>query len=185
MSLKKAVCSAIAVLCFGSVVAGTANAEVNGSAIGLRLGGGSLLDAELNYQAGLGGNRLEVGATFGYESEKINVAVTTITHTTTYLGIVGIYQWHWGIGAVKGLNWYAGPGAGIGFWSDGYSGSNLSGYKDDSGFYVNVGGQIGIEYNLNAHKIPLLLSLDVRPMFGLLNDDGFGWGAGLGIRYTF
>jgi hypothetical protein len=178
MRIKKFICAAVAVFCVGVV---GANAAVHPNAIGLRFGGGSLSGAELNYQRAMGGNRLEVGASWSFESEKI--AGSSTSYNTNYLGLIAAYQWHLNLAGVPGLNWYVGPGAGVGFWSWSYD--FLGSKYDDSGLYVDVGGQIGIEYDLNTAKVPLLLSLDVRPMFGLLNNSGFGWGAGLGVRYTF
>ncbi|MDR2591568.1 MAG: hypothetical protein LBC59_02025 [Chitinispirillales bacterium] len=181
LNLKKLVCAAVAALCVGVVGAG---AEIHSNAIGLRLAGGSLLGGELNYQKEMGGdNRLEIGASGSFKSDNIYGA----KYNTIYLGAIGIYQWHFGITGVNGFNWYVGPGAGVGFGSYSYS-YELLGTKyshDDSWLYLDVGGQIGIEYDLNVNNVPLLLSLDVRPMFGVLHDGGFGWGAGLGIRYTF
>jgi len=169
MKLRTIICAATAIAC----LTGVANAD----AIGLRLGGGSLLGAEVNYQRNMGAkNRLEIGATF--ESESTGPSGAKVSWT--YLGAVGIYQWKWNIAGINGFNWYAGPGAAVSFgmWS-----SNILGHKDSgSDIYVNVGGQVGIEYDFS---FPLLLSLDVRPMFGVLHDAGFGWGAGLGVRYTF
>jgi len=173
LKLKKLICAAAAVLCVGAF---GANATLPDNAIGLRLSAGSLLGGELNYQKGLGkSNRLELGVSGRFKSE--------VGFSWTYLGAVGIYQWHWDIPGVKGLNWYAGPGAGVGLVS--YTIDILGTKTSDSWAYLNVGGQVGIEYDLNVSKVPLLLSLDIRPMFGLLNSEGFGWDLGLGVRYTF
>jgi len=178
MRIRKFVCAAVAALCVGAV---GASAEIH-DAIGLRLAGGSLLGGELNYQKGMGSdNRLEIGASGSIKSNE----TAGVKYNTTYLGAVGIYQWHWGIPGVNGLNWYAGIGAGAGFGSWSYEPVGGGGKLSDSWVYLDVGGQIGIEYDFNVSNVPLLLSLDVRPMFGVLHDDGFGWGAGLGIRYTF
>jgi len=178
MRIKKFVCAAVAVLCVGVV---GASAEVHPNAIGLRLAGGSLLGGELNYQMGMGrNNRLEIGGSFNFSSEE---PYPGIKQNTTYFGAVGIYQWHWNIPNAQGFGWYAGPGAGVGFGS--YSYTYLNAKHSDSWVYVDVGGQVGVEYDFNQLGAPFLLSIDVRPMFGLLHDAGFGWGAGLGIRYTF
>ena len=48
--------------------------------------------------------------------------------------------------------------------------------------FLNFDLQLGIEYNFS--EVPLQLSLDGRPEFGIINDD-FDMGYGLGIRYTF
>lgn len=85
------------------------------------------------------------------------------------LAIAGIYQWDWNI--TDALNWYVGPGAQIAFWSEGVD--------------LGIGGQIGIEYDFNGKGAPILLSIDVRPMMGLLSGNGFGGDGALSIRYTF
>jgi len=177
MHLRKIVCAAAMVACMGFA----ANAEIHPHAIGLRLAGGSLSGGEINYQMGMGSsNRLEIGGSFSFKSEDIPGGGD---YNTNYFGAVGVYQWHWSI--IDHLNWYVGPGVGVGMWSYSYEYDVPSVGKqkaEDSGFYVDVGGQIGIEYDFS---FPLLLSIDVRPMYGVMNDAGFGWAGALGIRYTF
>ncbi|MDR1584934.1 MAG: hypothetical protein LBS07_01995 [Prevotellaceae bacterium] len=136
---------------------GAINAQDN--AIGLRLGYGG----EVSYQRILSdANRLELdlGLNVGYG-----------------FNLNGVYQWTWDLSQLAtGFNWYAGVGAGLGYW-DGRNGGNS---------YLNVGvlGQVGIEYNFN---IPLQLSLDYRPGFYFLGSDPTFWGDGvaLGVRYKF
>jgi len=140
----------------------SASAQVDGNAIGLRLGWGG----EISYQHALGSaNRLEMDLGLSLGSEHFA------------MGLTGIYQWVFDLSALaKGFNWYVGPGATAAFWS----------YKDDnikSAFALGVVGQIGIEYNFD---IPLQLSLDYRPAFLILPSTGFGWSdVALGIRYKF
>lgn len=145
-----------------------AQAQINTNALGLRLGGnGDINGAEISYQQSWSDeNRLEFDLGFGGNKH----------HSRVYL--VGLYHWVWGI--TDGLNWYAGPGATAGFFS----------FDDDDGidnyFNIGVGGQIGLEYDFNEMDAPILISLDARPMFDLIGDQsGFGWGAALGIRYTW
>lgn len=140
-------------------------AQINPHALGLRLGGGDdFYGGEISYQHGLSdANRLEFDLGWGGNDH----------HNRMFL--TGIYHWDWNL--TGGLNWYVGPGAGIGFY-----------HYDYSEDYTNVaiGGQIGLEYDFNKNGAPILLSLDVRPMWDLLGDySGFGWGTALGIRYTF
>jgi hypothetical protein len=141
-----------------------ANAQVNPHAIGLRLGGGSFNGAEISYQQGIGNaNRFELDLGWGGNSHYNRLSVT------------GIYQWDWNI--TSGLNWYVGPGASIGLYSN-----------DNNDGYINValGGQIGLEYDFKKQGAPILLSLDVRPMWDFLGDNsGLGWGTALGIRYVW
>lgn len=143
----------------------TSSAQINPNAIGLRFGGdGSINGAEISYQQKMGEtNRLELDLGYAFSS----------VHTRLYA--IGIYQWHWNI--KDALNWYAGPGASVGLFS--YDGSD--GYVN-----IGLGGQIGIEYDLNKHDLPLLISIDARPMWDFLGSHaGFGWGASLGLRYTW
>lgn len=146
-----------------------AQAQVNPHAIGLRLGGdGHANGAELSYQHGFSSaNRLE-----------LNLGFSGYKHYNS-LFVSGTYQWNWNI--VSGLNWYIGPGAALGFYN----------YDDrvhsrSSGVSLGLGGQIGLEFDFNKLGAPILLSVDTRPMFDFVGyNDGFGWGAALGIRYTF
>lgn len=145
-----------------------AQAQVNPHAIGLRFGGdGNINGAEISYQHGFSEkNRLELDLGFGRNKY----------HNRTYLA--GVYHWDWNL--TGGLNWYIGPGAIIGLYS----------YDDnsDSKNYtsVGIGGQIGLEFDFNASNAPILISIDARPMWGLNgNESGLGWGAALGLRYTW
>lgn len=140
--------------------------QVSPNAIGVRLGGGSFgNNAEISYQKGLGEkNRLELD--LGLFNSK----------TMNGLGVFAGYHWNWNIN--QGLNWFAGPGA---------SASLVSVKNDGSYLGIGVGGQIGIEYNFNEHNVPLLLSIDLRPLWDLVGDGnlGLGYGGALGIRYLF
>lgn len=140
-------------------------AQVNPHAIGLRFGGsGDVNGAEISYQHGLGdANRLELD--LGFASNK--------NHNRMFLA--GIYHWNWNI--TEALNWYVGPGASVGLYS-----------YDNSDSYLNIGlgGQIGIEYDFKKKNVPILVSIDARPMWDFLGDhSGLGWGAALGVRYIW
>ncbi|HRZ41490.1 MAG TPA: hypothetical protein P5228_02175 [Bacteroidales bacterium] len=143
-------------------------AQINPHALGLRFGGdGSTNGAELSYQHGMGdANRLEFDLGFrGYKHYR-------------NMFISGVYQWDWNIKG--GWNWYIGPGAILGFynWDDKITSSR--------GLNIGLGGQIGIEYDFNKSGAPIIVSLDTRPMFDFIGyNNGFGWGAALGIRYTW
>jgi len=141
-----------------------AQAQVHPHAIGLRGGGnGDINGAELSYQHGLSNaNRIEFDLGWGGNDN------------VSRMFLAGIY--HWDMNITGGLNWYIGPGASVGMYNDG------------SGGYINValGGQVGLEYDFNTLDIPLLLSIDGRPMWDFLGDNsGLGWGAALGLRYTW
>jgi hypothetical protein len=139
--------------------------QVNAHTFGVRLGGGSYVGSELSYQKGISNaNRIEFD--FGY-------SVYNNDHDRIYA--LGIYHWDWNI--TDALNWYVGPGVGAGL----FIGAN------QSSFNVTIGGQIGLEYDfLKEADVPILASVDVRPMWDFLGDNaGFGWGAALGIRYIW
>ena len=153
----------ITTVLLGLLLCTAAHSQVDRHALGLRIGGGESFGAEVSYMHGLNRlNRIEADLGIGGNSHY------------TRLGIAGSYQWVWTID--KGLNWYVGPGAGISI-------NNGKKHRDD---YVGlaVGGQIGLGYNFN---IPLQLTLDVRPMWNYVtdDDDDFGWGLALGIRYRY
>ena len=149
------------------VIAGLATAtqaQVRPHALGLRIGSGSSEGIELSYQHGLNSkNRLEFDA--GAYNDNIYKR----------LGLVGIYQWDWNL--TGGLNWYIGPAIGV----------SLDKYENKDGFIgVGVGGQLGLEYDLNKMKLPLLISLDARPMYDFISDyKGTNWTLALGVRYTW
>ncbi len=140
--------------------------EIAKNAIGLRIGDNDGFGAEISYQRGLSdNNRLELD--LGWRD----------WDSATAIKLAGIYQWVFNLD--KGLNWYVGPGGGVGFvdYNNDFPGDNSS----DSYFFI--GGDIGIEYDFD---IPLLLSIDVRPEigFGDFNDD-LDLDIALGIRYQF
>ena len=90
------------------------------------------------------------------------------------LGLNGYYQWvndFPKLGAA--WKWYYGGGASI--WLG-------SGY-----FNLGVGGQAGLEFDLQSvvPSLPLQLTLDATPTINIIGGFGFGIGGGLGVRYRF
>lgn len=161
--MKKVFLTAMLVLGLGMF----AQSQVNPRAIGLRGGSGNYgSGAELSYQHGLGdANRLEFDLGLRSSSNHQHFVVS------------GIY--HWVNNITSGLNWFVGPGAQLGFYQYKFSGNS-------DGITIGVGGQIGLEFDFNEFDIPLLLSLDTRPMFGLIGgSSGFNIGGSFGLRYTF
>jgi len=139
-----------------------ASAQISSHALGARLyGGDTFSGAELSYQKGLNDrNRLELDGSFGFKKDFTRIA------------LVGVYHWDWNIAG--GFNWYIGPGASLSY----------DNFENNSYINIGLGGQIGIEYKFK--DLPLLISLDGRPMWDFLGDvNGLGWGAALGIRYTW
>ena len=93
--------------------------------------------------------------------------------------ITGLYEFHGDFTGARGLKWYIGPGAHIGFYD----------YKNDPDYYSNktyfgIDGVIGLDYKFN--NAPINISLDWQPSFEFGDNRGFvgSWG-GLGIRYAF
>ncbi|MBS2211440.1 hypothetical protein KEM09_08515 [Carboxylicivirga mesophila] len=139
----------------------------NQHALGARLGGGNTFGSQVTYQYGLSNyNRIE--ADLGFHSNNDGNGFI----------LAGAYQWVWAI--ENGFNWYAGPAASLGSWSynSKYDGSG------DSGAYLGLGGQIGIEYNFV--EVPLNMSIDSMPLFGFgSTNQHFSMGLSLSLRYTF
>ena len=142
--MKKFIMVIAAVLCLSSA------AFAQSRALGVR----ATYGAELSYQHSIGSNFVE--ADLGWFKNGF------------YL--TGVYDF---VFASEGnFNFYAGPGAAVGFYND----------SETSGINLGIAGQLGLEYNFN---LPLQLSLDWRPVFNFIHG-GFGWeGIALGIRYRF
>lgn len=145
--------------------------DISKNALGLRIGDNDGFGGEISYQRGMGSkNRLEFD--LGWRNSK----------DVDAFKLVGLYQWVWNIEG--GFNWYAGAGAGVGSWS--YDKNGFS----DSGSFILVAGDLGIEYNFQ--EAPIQLSLDFRPEFYLNNsgdnqfrENDFGPDIALGIRYKW
>jgi len=141
--------------------------RISKNALGVRIGdddGFNSLGAEISYQLSiLENNRLEFD--LGIRGEK---------DVYDAFKLVGLFQWVMPLD--NSFHWYVGAGGGV-------ANVDYKGFGSDT--FVLLAGGVGIEYNF---KIPLLLSLDARPEFGLGDDsygDGFDFDLGLGIRYQF
>ena len=146
----------------------TGISQVNPSAIGIRGGSGNYGSGfEVSYQKGIGNaNRLELD--LGLRGSSFH----------SHFVLTGIY--HWVKNITSGLNWYIGPGAQVGLYN--YKNSSIN----TGGITLGVGGQIGIEFDFNELDIPLLVSVDTRPMWGLVGGgSGFNYGGNVALRYTF
>lgn len=151
------------------------HAQDRKNAIGLRLGDNDGFGAEVSYQRFLSpDNRLEFD--LGWRDSRHYNAVK----------LAALYQWVWNIEG--GFNWYAGLGGGLGTWE--YDDRDVPPWVDgndydDSGTFVFLAGNIGIEYNF---PFPLQLSLDFRPEVYFGDDyreDNFGPDIALGVRFRF
>ena len=165
--MKKIFLSAVMLI---GLALGAQAQEIRKNALGLRIGDNDGFGGEVSYQRGLGdNNRLELD--LGWRDSRHYDAMK----------IVALYQWIWNIEG--GFNWYAGAGGGLGT----YSFKNDYDYPgdDDSGTFLLLAGDIGIEY---VFDIPLQLSLDFRPELYFGDDfrnDNFGPDIALGVRFTF
>lgn len=160
--MKKLIFTAMLVI--GSLYHTSAQ-DISEHAIGIRTGDNDGFGYAISYQRKIKDiNRIEVD--LGFRDNK-NFEAWKLT---------GLYHWVWNIDG--GFNWYAGFGAGIGTYNNKFN-------NDDDGLFVNADGNIGIEYNF---EIPLLISIDFRPEFGIINDFGdndLDLDIALGIRYQF
>lgn len=139
-------------------------AQLGSNAIGIRFGGGGFgSSAEISYLHVLNGNnRLEFDLG-GYARSQFGG-----------FGIAGIY--HWNFNLADDLHWYVGPGAAISFLNDRVF--------NDTYIAISIGGQIGLEYDFRSLDIPLMASLDLRPMGSLMGGNrAHGWSSALAIRY--
>ena len=133
-----------------------ANAQYNGKAIGVRLGGGYYNGGELSYQMPMGSNRAELN--LGWAN-------------SDFASATGVYQW---LGNIKGeWGWFAGPGVNLG-------------YCINHGFGVAVVLEGGIEWNPQSLPLQFTLdvrpSWDFLKREGCAYN-GFAVGGALGIRY--
>lgn len=95
---------------------------------------------------------------------------------TNTLWLQGLYELNFSL--EDGLNWYAGGGANIGF----YSYKNPFNNERTSNMILGLNGIVGLEYTFE--DLPLNVALDTGPNLRIINSLGFGWGAGLAVRYA-
>lgn len=150
--------------------------EIADNTIGLRLGDSDGFGAEISYQRVLERyTRAEIN--LGYRDSREHDAIK----------LTGLYQWVHSID--RGLNWYYGFGAGVGSVSfepiPNANNPNIA-EEIDGGFFALVAGDVGIEYNFD---IPVLVSLDIRPEYGVVGfrnfDNRFNFDIAVGVRYQF
>ncbi|MBI5218626.1 MAG: hypothetical protein HY958_06835 [Bacteroidia bacterium] len=100
--------------------------------------------------------------------------------------LAGLYEYHFPVKEVKGLNLFLGGGLHFGYFDgdryDNYIGHHYDTHND----YTVVGGDLifGAEYTFK--DIPLNVGLDWKPAINFVNDDNLWFdGVALSIRYTF
>ena len=158
----------VSLLCIGLAFSMHCEAQrIAKNALGVRIGDDDGFDsfgAEISYQRALfDNNRLELD--LGIRGEK---------DVYDAFKVVGLFQWVMPLD--ESFHWYVGAGAGLG---------NVDYDNGGSDSFALLAGDIGLEYDF---KIPLILSLDIRPEIGFGDDaygDGFDFDLGLGIRYQF
>lgn len=87
----------------------------------------------------------------------------------------GIYQWQNDIRGARGLKWYTGPGAQLGFYD--------SKWVNDDRLFFALKGTVGLDYKFSG--APINLALDVNPVMVLAPDTDFDVNMGLAFRFAF
>ncbi len=145
---------------FIATVAAT-NAQNYKSAIGLRAGDPSGVTFKTFIKST---NALEFVAGAGYYGHNLN--------------ITGYYLWQYPTNWTPGLDWYAGPGAHLGFWNEYYQD------KYSTNVIMGFDGILGLEYTLD--DIPLSFALGVGPTLNLTSGpDWYYYNAGISVRFVF
>ncbi|MCQ2284428.1 MAG: hypothetical protein MJZ57_05955 [Bacteroidales bacterium] len=155
---------------------------------------GALIGSSMAQPRAIGG-RIGYNLEFSYQHHfasrnmvDLSVGATNIWNRWAYAEANCMFDWVFNIH--NGWNWYVGPGFGLGLgygrnWRD-------FGYVP---FRLNLGGQLGIEYQF---RIPLNLSLDWRPMVNVVGINHRGenvpnynplydgiYSFAIGVRYRF
>jgi len=158
--------------------------DIPKSTLGIRLSEGVVGDEgfgpEITYQRQMFGehNRIDV-----------NLSWKTNAFINTYRG--GIF-FHWSYNIWNQLNWFAGPGVGVGYldFKSSFLGFGISNERDSEIFpYASV--DFGVDYQFS---FPLQVAFSVRPTYDIhnientsgINDvDNFGVQVGIAARYIF
>lgn len=111
------------------------------------------------------GNNIAIDGAFNFKSSRIHANVSF----GDGVGIDALYDFIYKLLGEEAINWYAGVGA--------------STYIEDD-FYIGVSGEIGLEYIFK--EVPIVLGIDYRPTFWIIEDTDFKWdGFGINVRYKF
>lgn len=154
------------------LLASVAQAQIAEHALGLRYGAVFGLGTEVSYQHGLTSkNRVELDFGFSSRYEYIN----GLKQDYNSWALNGLYQWVWQIN--DQLNWFAGAGTKIGFWSS----SQKYDSRYNNGIFLSALGDAGMEY---AFPGGIQLALNARPEIGIYNQ-GIGVNVGFALRYQF
>ena len=86
------------------------------------------------------------------------------------IGVCALYEWHFPVGQVPQLQWFAGAGA-------------YAAYRYKTA-YLGGAGIVGLDYKLA--DIPLNISVDWKPELNIIESVGFeASGVGFSARFTF
>lgn len=160
--MRKYIIAGLILFCFVNT-----HTKAQTNAIGIRFGGSDGVGAEISYQKFIAGpNRIEFDLGF--------------LDAGWFDGFKGTVMYHWVHDLEDNFFWYVGAGGSLGAWNydDGKPGNDN---EHNEGLFLDANVQLGLEYYFT---FPLQLSIDLRPEFGIINDD-FDLGYGLGIRYYF
>jgi len=97
-----------------------------------------------------------------------------------YVAIEGIYEWHGPITGARGLKWYVGPGAQLGFLSHRHKHDDNDDHTDA---VFALKGTLGLDYKFTG--APINIAFDVNPTFRLTPDTDFNFYAGMAFRFAF
>lgn len=148
----------ILMLLFLALITPQAEAQFYQNAAGLRLGNAS----------GLSGKTL-VSKRFALEG--------MITTRWKGINITVLGEITQSLVDYRGLSWYYGVGAHVGFWD--YPGDSEKTTK----FFTGVDGIVGMEYTFE--EIPLNLALDWKPFLNIITTTNFVWDEfALSVRYV-
>ncbi|WP_299111600.1 hypothetical protein [uncultured Winogradskyella sp.] len=111
------------------------------------------------------GNTIAIDGVFDFEGNRIHANLSF----GDGVGIDALYDFIYKPLGEEAINWYVGAGA--------------STYIEDE-FNIGVSGEIGLEYVFK--EVPIVLGLDYRPTFWIIDDTDFKWdGFGINVRYKF
>jgi len=172
-TMKKII--SIALLTLGLARAATAQSTYDNS-IGVRIGTGyyDIFSASFKTFLSSGPSALEFDLgfkpqTYGYGVDALNLSFSAA------------YQYLFDISALPGLKWFIGGGL------SGYNTFVNANQYYHSGFGLGIFPTGGADYKFG--KIPLAISLDFRPTFGLIRPNDYYslnfFSLGLSARYTF
>jgi hypothetical protein len=111
-----------------------------------------------------------------------NVALEGLASFWNYgFRFTGLYELHQDIRGARGLKWYVGAGAHIGFYNDDWR--RRYDDREDDDLDIGLDGVLGLDYKIKG--VPFNISVDWQPSFTIIEHTDFrSWG-GFAIRYTF